>query len=233
MFSGPFRASFVRAVAAPDAVVEPWYLAGGVALASCKRAYQPVGAASLAVSYVNLVSPGTGDAAPGVAPTHASATGWAFNGTTQYLTTGYTPPAQTAFSMVIRFSGGATSGSHALIAVSDTVVAQNLGIFQRLGGSTFYIVNGAGPATPASVTSGVIGMTGTQGYLNGAAYGAAITTAIKTWNPLLIGDYSTVAGVPAAGYYFSGNVQAVAIYNVDLTAAQILAISTAAAALTG
>lgn len=66
-----------------------WWVVPGK---TCVAAYQPIGAASLAASYVNLANPGTYDAAPGVAPTWASATGWTFNGSTQYLTTGITPP---------------------------------------------------------------------------------------------------------------------------------------------
>jgi hypothetical protein len=49
-----------------------WYVAGQ----TCVAAYQPIGAPSLAASYVILANPGTYDAAPGVAPTFDAATGW-------------------------------------------------------------------------------------------------------------------------------------------------------------
>lgn len=64
-----------------------WQVAGQ----TCAAAYQPIGAASLAASYVNLANPGTYNAAPGVAPTLAAG-GWSFDGLTQYLTTGIVPP---------------------------------------------------------------------------------------------------------------------------------------------
>lgn len=43
--------------------------------ATCVAAYDAIGAASLADSYVNEANPGTFDAAPGVAPTWAYGTG--------------------------------------------------------------------------------------------------------------------------------------------------------------
>ena len=51
-----------------------WYLAGGISASACVAAYQPKGSTSLAASYTNLNSPGTYNAAPGVAPTWAVAT---------------------------------------------------------------------------------------------------------------------------------------------------------------
>lgn len=77
-----------------------WYLAGGVTPIA---AYQPKGSSSLAASYINLISPGTFDAAPGVAPTWDAVNGWTFNGSTQYLTTGIIPTTNQAYSMMVRF----------------------------------------------------------------------------------------------------------------------------------
>ena len=67
---------------------------------TCIAAYQPKGAADLAASYVNLITPGTYNAAPGTAPTFDAATGWTFNGSTQYLTTGVVPAS--GYSMLVR-----------------------------------------------------------------------------------------------------------------------------------
>ncbi len=79
-----------------------WWLRGGIPAANCIAAYQPINAASLAASYVNLANPGTNDAAPGVAPGWNKTDGWTFNGLTQYLTTGIIPAS--GYSMIIRFS---------------------------------------------------------------------------------------------------------------------------------
>jgi hypothetical protein len=87
IFQRPFSSPFDRRAAA---AAVPWWLAGGVAAANAIAVYQPKGAADLAASYVNLANPGTYDAAPGTAPTFDAATGWTFNGSTQYLTTGVT-----------------------------------------------------------------------------------------------------------------------------------------------
>lgn len=63
-----------------------WWLAGGqIPESTSYTIYDPLAAASLSTSYVNLANPGTRDAIPGVAPTHAQGTGWQFNGTTQFL----------------------------------------------------------------------------------------------------------------------------------------------------
>lgn len=209
----------------------PWYLAGGVAAANCKAAYQPIGAASLAASYTNLANPGTYDAAPGTAPSHASATGWTFNGTTQYLDTGYAPPNQAAISMLVRFSDGITTGGGGSLLLVTSNGALNLGLtsYSSLFGTAWFVANG-GSSTPAGVASGVLGMTGTQGYLNGAAYGASYTgTGAASHRTFYIGAYHGAS----PSFFWPGKVQAVAIYSVNLTVAQMLAISTAMAGLTG
>src|SRR3989344_7466925 len=87
-------------------VQSTWTTAGGAP--TPVAAYQPISAASLTASYANLANPGTYTAAVGVAPTFASSTGWTFNGSTQYLTTGVIPA--NGWSMIVRFSNatGAT-----------------------------------------------------------------------------------------------------------------------------
>lgn len=85
----------------------PWWLAGGVSAANAIVAYQPIGAANLAGSYINLANAGTHNAAPGVAPTFDASTGWTFNGT-QYLTTTITP--NDSPSIIIRYSNSLAFG---------------------------------------------------------------------------------------------------------------------------
>lgn len=63
--------------AAKTTAVIPWYLAGGISAANCLAAYQPKGAASYAVSKVNLASPGTRNLSDGATPPNWDATnGW-------------------------------------------------------------------------------------------------------------------------------------------------------------
>ena len=192
------------------------------AISGCVAAYAPVGSASLAASYVNLQNPGTYNASPGTAPSFDTATGWTFNGTSQWLTTGYTQSAASStISILVRFSGGSSSGNRALLGITDNPPGQNLGIWQRLSGAT-YFVNGGGPSQPAAVTSGVLGIATTQGFLNGATYGGAFSAATKTWFPLSIGAYYS----GSVSQFFSGQIQAIAIYNTTLTAGQVATLTT-------
>lgn len=106
-----------------------WWEAGGAT--NCVAAYQPKGAASLAASYVNLANPGVFDAAPGVAPTWDAATGWSFNGSTQYLRSGV--PGSAAVSFLMRFSD--CSGVIATIGAAQTSPIRYTVIRPRNGGS--------------------------------------------------------------------------------------------------
>jgi hypothetical protein len=77
-----------------------WWAATGIG-ASCQRAYKPKGAASQAASYINLANPGTGNAAPGTAPSWNAATGWTFvSASSQYLTTSLNPSSGDTSYMV-------------------------------------------------------------------------------------------------------------------------------------
>ena len=101
-----------------------WWLAGGAP--TPVAVYQPKGAASLSASYTNLVNPGTYNAAPGVAPTWDAATGWTFNGTTQYLTTSVIPTG--AYSALARFSNSGGVNARWLFGTSNTAVTSFFGI---------------------------------------------------------------------------------------------------------
>lgn len=229
MFSGSFRAPFPSPIASPGVVAELWYLAGGVALANCKRAYAAIGAASQAASYVNLANPGTGDAAAVGSVSWSAAAGWgAFLSATAYLTTGYTQPANTNFTIIIRYSGG-LNGTYALSVCTDNSGLLNLGIFASLGGGVFYAHNAQATRAP-QLAAGVVGLAGGQPYRNGATDGASLVAASATWRTLHIGKYNPTSG---AVYSFPGNIQALAIYDANLSAAQMLAISTAMSELTG
>jgi len=105
VFSRPFPPTFDRR----NAAGAWWNLFGAIPNANVVAAYQPKDAANLAASYVNLVTPGTYDAAPGTAPTWDATSGWIFNGSTQYLTTGITPVIDQSYSAIVRFTD-ATGG---------------------------------------------------------------------------------------------------------------------------
>ena len=211
-----------------------WYLAGGVSAANCVAAYQAKGAASLAASYTNLANPGTYNAAPGVAPTFDTATGWTFNGSSQYLTTGVVPDATAqAWSMFIRFSNASGATNNYIAGCSDTVPNPDLVFFliSRPAASTVFFANGANTASySSSATSGVLGFAGVTGYLNGSSVATIAAGGAANTRPssIFMGANSFNASALA---FFNGKIQAVAIYNVTLNAATVAAISAAMAAL--
>lgn len=204
-----------------------WYLAGAVPAANCKLAYQPIGAASLAASYVNLANPGTNNAAPGTAPDFAAATGWQFNGTDDSLLTGYVPNNAVTRSGIVRISGGA----------SDAV---NRHIFGSRNGASFFMIrntnssskaqyqNGTGGSFQHSgaVTSGVLAVAGLDVYLDGTDIGnIAAGTYDQGAAALQIGSCPSVAG------NYSGYIQALAVYDITLTPTQVSTIGSAMALL--
>ena len=215
------------------AAVVPWYLSGGILAANCIAAYQPKGAASLAASYVNLANPGTYDAAPGTAPTWAAGTGWTFNGTTQYLTTGIVPAA--TFTIIAQFSGASLPpGNYPQPVGQNTTGAvnniSNGGVIPFPGGNHYFSWGGAATTVAGGLAAGNLALAGNQGYLNGVADGAAVGGGYGVaTRGLFIGARNSNAG--AAEYWYAGNIQAVAIYDVTLTAPQVAAVAAAMAAL--
>lgn len=89
----------------------PWYLQYGIPLSDFLALWQPEGAPSLAVSYIDKIT-GTYPAVPGVAPALVAA-GWVGNGV-KYLTTGLTAtvlpahPANYCMGAKIVVAGGAS-----------------------------------------------------------------------------------------------------------------------------
>ena len=217
--------------AAPPAPVIPWYNAGGAP--DPLAAYQPKGADDLADSYINIVNPGTYNAAPGVAPTWDVANGWIFNGTTQYLTTGI--PGIGTYSVLIQFSGYEILDSKYLFGCINSpggwkvfcifLVTDGVIKFTYSNDNTsFTYVYGS-----AASTNGNIAMAGQKGYLNGILDATFVTgTPANTGLDCYI---SAVNFNDSVAYHAKVNIQAIAIYNVTLTAPQVLAVATRMAAL--
>jgi len=205
-----------------------WWLAGGAP--TPVAVYQPKGAASLAASYVNLANPGTYDAAPGVAPMWAAETGWTFNGSTQYLDTGYAAANTSNKSLIVRYSGVVASSFGALVGVLDGPASKGWGMQPWRDGTTnvLYISGGSAKQVSPQLAAGVLAIAGTQAYRNGVADGTAWT--YTTWTPyhtVYIGMWRGTLNVS----YLACSVQAVAIYETTLTAPQVAAVSAAMAAL--
>lgn len=208
---------------AGSAAVPAW-LAGGINPANCVAAYQPIGAASLAASYVNLANPGTYNAAPGVAPTWAAATGWTSDGT-QYLTTGIVPAA--GWSAIVRFSNRAAVDRY-LFGIIRTnarfTISPSLGY-----GPVRYSYGSAARETSPGLTSGILAIAGADCYRNGAADGTGAGVFSGAAVAMMIFGYSTNGSNVAA--IFAGSIQALYIYNTTLSALQNAEVSVAMAAL--
>lgn len=202
----------------------PWWLKGGISASNAKIAYAPKGAASLAASYINLANPGTNNAAPGVAPTWDATNGWMFNGSTQYLTTGFAPGNSTNWTGIIRFSN--LTGT----AVVDFFGTRaTLRFHQEYSMSTHVLTFNMGGSvnTTLTFTSGVIAIAGGTGYKDGSSVGTFTPSSAGDWPAIYIGGYN-FGGLarPLAGY-----VQAFAFYNTVLNGTQVSAVTTAMNAL--
>lgn len=194
-----------------------WWMAAGVTPVA---AYAPKGAASLAASYVNLANPGTYDCAAGVAPTWDATGGWAFNGTTQYLTTGVLPAS--GWSMIARFSD---AGTGYLVGAKGS---NFWGLFPRYSDAyAMYLAGASGAAgqfKAPNIATGVMGFAGGKAYRNGADDGLTLTQAAAPTS-LYIGAAHNVSG--ATENYCFGKIQSVWIGNTTLSAAQMATQSAA------
>jgi hypothetical protein len=220
-FGGVFGSPMARPFGGAGQLSLAWYLSGGAPVPLA--AYTPKGKATLVLSYVNDANPGSNDAAPGVAPTFATATGWTFNGSTQYLKTGIIPNAM--FSMLIRFSSVANNGCLiGALTISPAIVRFN--IFPNSTSTINYGYGASNNVRSAGVTNGVLGIAGAHGYRNGSQDGADLSAfgANALGNDINIGCRN-----PAFGEYITANIQALVICASTYTAPQVAAISTALA----
>ena len=209
----------------------PWYLAGGVPLVNCVAAYQPIGAADLASSYINLANPGTYDAAPGTAPSFAAATGWTFNGTDQYLNSGVVPSLNpNSWSALVRFSDyGASVRWLFGIKQSESPWGSFAIKCSTSAHTCIYAKADAESPQAPEILSGVLGMNATKGFRNGVYDRDLIVSTVANANPIYIGAACKLDNTPI--YFLNGKIQALAIYSIGITDAQMTAISIAMAAL--
>lgn len=202
-----------------------WWLSGGILPSNCIIAYAPKGAFNITDSYINLSNPGYYDATVGVVPTWDATNGWKFNGSTQYLLTGWTTPGVPTHSMFVRFSNVGNAGY-----MCGVFGGSPLYFFSLLpkSGSNQYFGNSGETGYAGAATSGVIGFAGSTAYQNGTSKGAIGTSA---------GTYTAVVPIGCRkqtvtfGEFCSVYIQAFAIYNTAITAAQVTALTNAMNAL--
>ena len=207
------------------ALVNQWWLSGGILQANCEAAYQPINSASLAASYINIHNPGTYNATPGVAPTWNAIDGWIGNGT-QWLDTGIL--IGNGYSVIMRFSN-MTSNTRMLFGSTGT--GNNFFIIPSTGLAVGYR-NGALPRIDVvpGLLSGSLCIAGQQGYRNGVADGGLLNAPTGTWTNT-IALLARKSGVATVDNIITAYIQAVAIYNTTITPAEVLAVYTAMLAL--
>lgn len=203
-----------------------WDLNGTIT--SCVAAYQAVGAASLAASYSNLLNPGTNDLTTTAAPTWNTTDGWIFNGS-KYLDTAIVP-ATANWSMIVRFSNG-SAGTYTAVGMNAETPNNRFYLRpQHNSSSHIYGYGSNANIVTGALTSGVMALAGVKSYINGSPEAADGT---GTWNAgtnlsVYIGGARTNGGL---GNGYIGYIQAVAIYNAQISAEQVALLTTAMNAL--
>ena len=208
--------------------VNTWWLTEEIAAENCIAAYQPIAAANIAASYVNLAHPGTHDCTNGTAPAWNSTAGWIFNGTTnsRYLKTGVIPVNNQTWSMIVRFTGAADVNTALAGYWADAWADPMFILLPRDGGDRVYYGNGKRSLVAPRLTSGVMCVAGTKGFRNGVDEGITIASGVGTFGEIYIGCVKLGS---VAGYFSTINIQAMAIFDVDISAsAAALTIAIAA-----
>lgn len=204
-----------------------WLIEGVIGVLDVAVAYQPIGAANVANSYVNLSNPGTNDASPVVAPTFATATGWTFTGT-QHLTTNLAGTGNRTIIVRCNFS----DATYRSITGYDTG-ARNFYVERRgagLGGDRWdwgYNASAENNTNAAGVPNDhVVAIARNKQYRNTVLN--QTSGVLDTWAEGTI----TIANTIIAAARFSGEISAYAIYNRELTSTEVGLITENMLALT-
>ena len=228
-----FASPFSRVIQRPfggvpsSAVVGGWWDLNGT-LSGCVGAWQAKGAASYAASLVNLANPGTFDAFAGTAPTWDAATGWTFNGSSQYLRTGLVPLIDQSYSAIVRIYS--TDGVQEAYIWQRGGTGKDFGLYCNTA-TLFYGWNGGSKSyTVTSIlnTNAVLAIAGNKSYKDGSVLSGDITTGTPPTDKELYLGAGNNNGSPA--FYFTGNMIAAAVYSTVISSS-VAALTTAMNAL--
>lgn len=200
----------------------PWYRAGGAPAPIA--VWLAKGAASLAASYVNLVSPGTYNAAPGTAP-ELHANGWTAN-SSAFLKTGLVP-AGTDWTIISRHISISNS-THGFFGVYHG--ATQCLLVRHIADNVNYYNGGSVYDNAGSFLSGVVAISGKNVYRNGVDTGNISAGGTNPTAEIFLMCYNNGSGTATAKMQ-NGYLAGCAVWNSTLTPAQVLAVSTAMAAL--
>jgi hypothetical protein len=208
--------------------VSPWWLAGDINPVNCLAAYQPKGAADKTASFTNLANVGTYTASEGNGTiSFSSANGWYFDSAGDRIDTGLPIPASAnslSYSVVGRyslFSTGHSSGYGRLCA------AGNDGEFfiipyaaEDIPDNRIFFKNGNQVFLKFGQKTATSGFAKNKGYGNGSHI-ANIPDGSVSGGNLHIGNRSSNSST------LDGYIYAFAVYDTELTVAQMLALHTA------
>lgn len=219
VFQRPFSATFDRRA---TAAATPWYLAGGAP--TPVAVYQPKGAASLAASYVNLITPGTNDMIVGVAPTLITA-GWLGNGSA-YLIVPFLVDAR-SHTILCRFTNVNINER-----VFGTVMVNHFELrpmYPLSDHCEYRCGPGATVFVAPQIATGTIAMAANNLYRNGLSDGTGdLANAAATVSTYVLGTNN--GGLPI-GVLNGGSIQAVAIWDTSTGHATWMPAVSAAVAL--
>ena len=210
-------AMYVPAVMGGAGAAAPFYLAGGISPAIVKGVYVPYGAASREAALVNLDNPGTEDlVSRGADPGHAGATGFSFDGLSQYLQVGGIL-LDGASSVLMRVANLGAGDGHLL------------GCFDGAGTFDFQEASGAFTLTNGTAISGVtfagttgLAIAGTKAYRNGSAVAGTFTPiAAPLISPAFVGCWSNEG---AEESFDAFDLLWMTVYSDTLSEAQVAAV---------
>lgn len=227
----------------PQAGGATWWDNNG-AISGCVAAYQSIGAASYTASKVNLKNPGTYDLTSTDDPAWDATDGWTFNGTSDRLTGSAITQlnGSSAVTIAVRVETNTLTGGDANLryifaqegTVNFTTAAYQLRLetsadnYQFVKNGASEVVNSTSAAIANHVLICVYNGSNTSIWKNGTQNTPTSTTGAT-------GTYATSFGI---GYYaatpsryWSGKIQAIAIYNAALSSGEIATVYAAMAAL--
>lgn len=193
---------------------DAWYNAPGVV-----AAYQPVAAPDAFAGRQNVSNDlrraGVYAAKLGVAPTWRSSTGWTFNGTTQYLTTGIVPAGNQTWSVLVCFADvTANTAVQALCGYWDMSNSANrFTVSPNFTGNVRLYFYSQYKSVAARVLSGVQGMAGRQPVLNGIVDGPEVAAGSGTLSEIYVGANRKGA---VAGDFLAGAIRCFVITSITL-----------------
>jgi len=221
------RRAFAAGMRAAGAASSDWWLPAGITQSDVIQVFQPKGAASYADSLFDLSGNGNHASAP-ASPGWNVADGWVFTGS-QYLDSNAIPPFDGSASIFIRYSDAETIDGMWLYGYNYDASNRRPRFRVQLdydADNRILVINGPNLYFQAAAepTSGVMGCYGSTPFHTDG------TVSFVLQSPLSHDDNGAAALIGAAisagevsGFYV-GNIQAIALYNTPLSAAQANAV---------